>query len=46
MSIGSTIVRTVGRAKELKFIDRVGLDGLRAFSPIRRADFTVGVLWK
>lgn len=46
MSIGITIGSAVGSAKELKFIDRVGLDGLRTFGPIRRADFTVGVLWK
>ena len=42
MSIGGT----VDGAKELKFINRVSLDGLRALSPVSRADFAVGVLWK
>ena len=42
MSIGGT----VDGAEELKFINRVSLDGLRALSPVRRADFAVGVLWK
>lgn len=36
----------IGGSKELKFIDRVRLDSLRTLMPVRRADLTVGVLWK
>lgn len=47
LSVGMAIsaVGTVGSLEVLELGMRVGLDGLGAFNPVRRANFTVGVLF-